>query len=386
MVKRSLTEKVRKLAEKFPVISISGPRQSGKTTLARACFPEYDYVNLELPDIRSMAYEDPREFLNTYRKGLILDEVQNVPEIFSYLQVFADESKQPGKYILTGSQNFLLLEKISQSLAGRAAILTLLPFSLEEITETGFKSHSHADYLFKGSYPAVFDKEIEPTDFYPSYIQSYLERDVRSIINIGNVLNFRKFLGIIAGRTGQIINYTSIANDTGVDQKTIQRWLSVLEASYIVFLLRPFHKNFSKRLIKSPKLYFYDTGLACSLLGIKKADDTGFHFLKGALFENLVISEIAKHYFHRGIRPDLYFWRDNTGNEVDCLIEEGLRTKAIEIKAGTTIGEDFFNGLKYYQKISGIPVNELFLVYGGVQSQKRSQAKVVSWIQLDDLY
>ena len=386
IIDRIISTKVKQLAKKFPVISITGPRQSGKTTLAKNCFPEYDYVNLEFPDIRALAVEDSRAFLGNYKKGLILDEVQHVPELFSYIQAFADDSKENGKFIITGSQNFLLLEKISQSLAGRVAILNLLPFSVPEIKKTGFGAENYFDYIFSGSYPGIYDKKIIPADFYPSYIQSYMERDVRSIVNIGNLLSFRTFLGIAAGRIGQIVNYTSIANDVGMDQKTIQRWFSVLEASFIIFFLRPYHKNFNKRLVKSPKMYFYDTGLACSLLGIKNTDDARIHFLKGALFENFILSELAKHYYNKGIRLNMYFWRDNTGNEIDCIIEDGIHTKVLEIKSGTTIGSDFFKGLKYYHKLSGLPTENLFLIYGGNENQQMSYANICSWENLDSIF
>jgi len=288
--------------------------------------------------------------------------------------------------VITGSQNFLLLEKIAQSLAGRVAILNLLPFSIAEIRNTGFDADNYFEFVFTGSYPAIYDKNIIPSDFYPSYIQSYMERDVRSIINVGNLLSFRTFLGIVAGRTGQIVNFASVANDVGIDQKTVKSWFSVLEASFIVFFVRTYHKNFNKRLIKSPKLYFYDTGLVCSLLGIKTPDEVRTHFLKGALFENLIFAETVKHYYNQGIRPDLYYWRDNTGNEVDCIIDEGVRSKVLEIKSGTTIGSDFFKGLNYYRKLSAMPAESLFLVYGGNENQKRSYAQVISWKHLEELF
>lgn len=386
IINRELSTKVKQLATKFPVVSITGPRQSGKTTLVKDCFPDYEYINLEFPDIQALAIEDPRAFLNNFTNGLIIDEVQNVPELLSYIQVFVDEKKQAGQYVITGSQNFLLLEKITQSLAGRVAILNLLPFSIGEIRNTGFDGDSYFEYIFTGSYPAIYDKNISPADFYPSYIQSYMERDVRSILNVGSLLSFRTFLGIVAGRVGQIVNFASIANDVGVDQKTVKNWFSVLEASFIVFFIRTYHKNFNKRLIKSPKLYFYDTGLVSSLLGIKKQTDISTHFLRGALFENLIFSEITKHYYNRGIRPDLFYWRDNTGNEIDCIIDEGIQSKILEIKSGTTIGSDFFKGLIYYQKLSAVSTTSMFLVYGGNENQKRSYAQIYSWKNLEELF
>ncbi len=386
LIDRNLTVKIRQLAKQFPVVSITGPRQSGKTTLAKLCFPDYHYANLEMPDIRALVEDDPRAFLNSYKQGLIVDEAQYVPELFSYLQGFVDDSRELGKYILTGSQNFLLLNKITQSLAGRVAILNLLPLSNVELRKSGMEPVSYSEFLFKGGYPAIYDKHIEPPDFFPSYIQSYLERDVRSIINVYNLSTFRKFLGIVAGRTGQLLNATNISNEISIDQKTVKSWLSVLETSFIIFFARPYHKNYNKRLVKSPKLYFYDTGLVCSLLGIKNTVDIQTHFMKGALFENYVFSEIAKYYFNMGIRPELYFWRNNTGNEVDCIIEEGSEQKIIEIKSGTTLNSDFFKGLEYYRKLSGLQANSFYLIYGGTESQQRSNGNVLPWNAVNDLF
>jgi predicted AAA+ superfamily ATPase len=341
---------------------------------------------MEMPDIRAAVEDDPRAFLSNYTNGLVIDEVQYVPELFSYLQGFADESKEMGKYILTGSQNFLLLRKISQSLAGRVAILNLLPLSYEELKASGIVIGSYIDFLFTGGYPSLYDRQIAPTDYFPPYIQSYLERDVRSIINVTNLSTFRKFLGIVAGRTGQLLNANSIANDIGVDQKTVKSWLSVLETGFIIFFARAYHKNYNKRLIKSPKLYFYDTGLACSLLGLRSPDELQNHFMKGALFENYVFSEIAKHYFNNGMRKDLYFWRNNTGNEIDCIIEAEGKQKAIEIKSGTTLNRDFFKGLTYYRKLSGLTENNLYLIYGGTEKLKQNNGIVLPWNAISELF
>lgn len=385
VINRTLQNKIKQLSRKFPVVSINGPRQSGKTTLAKLCFSDFDYVNLEMPDNRTYAQEDPRSFLNRFKQGVIIDEIQYVPELFSYIQGIVDDNPSTGQFIITGSQNFLLMEKISQSLAGRVAATILLPFSLQEIDTENLVPGNFQEIVFNGFYPRIFDKNIEPADFYPSYIQTYLERDIRNISNIQNLSAFRTFLEIAAGRTGQIINFTSISNEIGVDQKTVRNWFSILEASYIVYFVRPWLKNYNKRLIKSPKLYFYDTGLVCSLLGIHHSEDITRHFLRGALFENLIFSELMK-IFHNNFRPpELFFWRDNTGNEIDCIIKTGNTEKVIEIKSATTITSDFFKGLTYYQKLSGLPTENLFIIYGGTEKQIRSAATVLGWNQINEL-
>jgi len=383
MIHRTLSDSILRLARKYPVVSITGPRQSGKTTLARHCFPDYQYVNLELPDIRSYAENDPRAFLKDFQRGLIIDEIQHVPKLFSYIQAFVDESGANGQYILTGSQNFLLIENISQTLAGRIAILRLLPFSRDELKKSPYDHKDLFKWIHTGFYPRIFDKHLEPNEFYPYYIQTYLERDVRSILNVEKLSAFRNFLGIAAGRTGQLVNLSSIANEIGVDQKTIKNWFSVLEASYIIFFVRPYHKNFNKRLVKSPKIYFTDTGLACSLLGIKTSDELNTHFLKGAMFENFILSELLKELSHKNLNGDMYFWRDNTGNEIDSIIEIPGGKDIIEIKSSQTISEDFFRGLDFFRKISGEDFVNYFLVYRGEESQSRSKARVISWLDCD---
>jgi len=386
LIDRKLKEKILDLAGKFPVVSITGPRQSGKTTLAKLCFPNYNYVNLELPHHRIFAQEDPEAFLKSYQGGVVLDEAQYVPGLFSYIQGIVDESGETGKFILTGSQNFLLLEKITQSLAGRVAILHLLPFSITELKHTIYQQENLHELLFRGSYPPLYDKEIKPVDFYQSYIQSYIERDVRNILNVSSLSLFRTFLGLVAGRAGQILNLSSISNDLGLDLKTIRNWLSVLETSFIIYLIRPHHKNYNKRLIKSPKLYFYDTGLLCSLLGMRNQSEIQNHYLRGAIFENYVFSEISKHYYNSGMRPELFFWRDNTGNEIDCIVQDGSKRKVIEIKSSQTINTFFFKGIKYYQKLSGIDAESCYLIYGGTENQQRALAHVLSWQSIEELY
>lgn len=373
------------MARKMPVVSITGPRQSGKTTMAKLCFPKYNYVNLENPDTMQEAQSDPRLFLSQHKHGIIIDEAQLLPELFSYIQTMSDESGKSGEFILTGSQNFLLSAKISQSLAGRVFITHLLPFSLAKLKDTPYCSNQPEHFIFSGFYPRLYDKKIKPEQFYPSYIQSYTERDVRQIINISNLVLFQKFMRLAAGRIGQLLNYYSLANELGVDYKTVKSWFSILEASFIIFLLPPHFNNFNKRLVKSPKLYFYDTGLACSLLEIKSAKEVKNHWAKGALFENMVIADMMKNYFNMAQRPPLYFWRDNTGHEVDCLIEEGKGIKNIEIKSGTTVHNDFFKGISYYNKLNKNKTSGSFLVYGGNKTYKRKEANVLSWADTDEL-
>ncbi len=379
MIKRILASQIKLMATKMPVISITGPRQSGKTTLAKQCFPGYEYMTLENPDIFEFAKSDPKLFLTQHDKGLIIDEVQLMPELFSYIQTISDENNKTGEFILTGSQNFLMSEKISQSLAGRVFITHLLPFSIEELKHSNNWVDSSSQCIFNGFYPRIYDRDISPDMFYPSYIQTYTERDIRQIINVYNLHSFQRFMRLVAGRTAQLLNYSGIANELGLDLKTIKSWFSILESSFIIFFLQPHYKNYSKRLVKTPKLYFYDTGLACNLLGIKNESEINSHWAKGALFENLVIADIMKNYLNRAQNPRLFFWRDNTGNELDCLIEEALFVKSIEIKSATTIHPDFFKGLEYYNKLSDSTEKNSFLIYGGNKNLRRKEASVLSW-------
>jgi len=380
MIPRMLSGKLMELAKGFPVICLTGPRQSGKTTLVKSVFSDYSYVSLENIDTMMAAKEDPRRFLAPYQNsGLIIDEAQRVPELFSYLQGIVDSSGQMGRYILTGSQNFLLLEKITQSLAGRAAILHLMPFSVSEVEGAGLLAPSLDEVLFKGMYPPLFDRPVAPVDFYPSYIETYLERDVRSMKNIGDLALFRKFLLLCAGRAGQLLNMTALGNETGVDHKTIRAWLSVLEASFLVFLLRPYHRNWNKRMVKQPKLYFYDTGLLCSLLGLRKAADLSSHHLRGSIYENYVIAEHSKRQFHAGIRPSDFFWRDHSGHEVDLIIEEGPTIQAVEIKSSETVAPQFFDRLRWFCGQTGLSPENCTLVYGGTEEYAYSAGQVFSW-------
>ena len=384
-IKRELITKVRSLAKQFPVISIFGPRQSGKTTLSQAAFKNYKYVNLEDLSTKKFAKKDPKGFLEVLskEKGVILDEVQNVPDLLSYIQIHVDTYEKSGFFILTGSQNLLLNEKVSQSLAGRVAILTLLPFSVKELKKEKLLPSDWMEVVFEGFYPRVVAGKSRAEEWYENYIRTYLERDVRQVKNIVNLSLFEDFLKLCAGRIGQLLNTTSLANDCGITVDTARSWLSILEASYVIYLLRPHHKNFRKRIVKSPKLYFYDTGIACSLLGVERQEELLSHYLRGGLFECFILSELAKNEFNRGKRPRMYFWRDNKGNEVDCVIEKKGRLIPVEIKSGKTINESFFDTLKYWNEISETSSKDNFVIYGGNEDEKRTHANVLGWKSLE---
>jgi predicted AAA+ superfamily ATPase len=383
MIPRHLASKINELLGKYPIVSITGPRQSGKTTLAKMLRPEYQYVSLENLSIRQFAQTDPQGFLSQYQNGVILDEVQYVPELFSYLQVFTDERNRKGEYILTGSQNFLLMEKISQSLAGRVAIFHLLPFSWSELKNTDYRPQNWEQYLVGGSYPRKLVDEIDTETFYDNYLRTYIERDVRQVKNILDLGLFQRFIQLLAGRIGQLFNQNSLGIELGLDNKTINSWLSVLETSFIAYRLQPYYQNFNKRVVGTPKVYFYDTGLAAYLLSIKSSNDLNIHFAKGALFENLIINELQKDILNTGTRPRFYFWRDYSQNEVDLLIQEGIKLHAVEIKSGKTINTDFFKGLNYFKKI--VPDAQPHLVYGGSEYQKRSDVMVMGIEQLENI-
>ena len=392
MIKRFLAEKIIKSASQYPVVTITGPRQSGKTTLVKSVFDNYKYVSLENPDHRYFALSDPRGFLNQFQTGVILDEVQRVPEIFSYIQSIVDENDQPGKFILTGSQNFLLMGQISQSLAGRTNVLHLLPFSLRELSGTQSlhpdqfpdltmeqSSSNLWETLYTGFYPRIHDKKLDARDWLAGYYQTYIERDVRSVINVGDLETFGRFIRLCAGRCGQIINFSSLASDCGISNMSAKRWLSVLQTSFIIVQLRPHYENFNKRLIKAPKLYFLDTGLLTFLLGIKNTDELMYHSLRGSIFESYVLSELYKSYLNNGLIPDIYFWRDVKNHEVDFLLDRGSSVLPIEAKSGETISRDSFKGLQFYRSLAGKKSDRPVLLYGGKDNFVRDDIQVLSW-------
>lgn len=379
MIQRTIGPKILQLAKHYPVISVTGPRQSGKTTLAKALFPRHGYRNLESPDVLAAAQADPRTFLKLGTKDpLIIDEVQRFPELLSYLQDEVDTQKLPGRYIVTGSQNFALVERITQSLAGRVATCTLLPLTLGELAAAGKKNHDLYSVALKGFYPRIYDRPLPEKDFYREYVFAYVERDVRQIKNIGNLTTFQRFLTLVSGRVGQLVNLSSLANDTGVSYKTIEAWLSILEASYIIFRLQPYYKNFGKRLIKSPKLYFYDTGLLCYLLGIDAPRQLVGHYATGAIAENVVIADVAKLIAHNRASEKLYFWRDNAGHEIDLLIDRGPTQTAIEIKSGKTFHPDMIKSLIFWRRLSPNHAKTT-LVYSGNQPYVIGECNIVNW-------
>lgn len=385
-IQRTAESTLKRLAASFPVVGITGPRQAGKTTLARRYFPDKPYVSLENPDQLDFARSDPRRFLGQFTEGAVLDEVQRCPELFSYLQGIVDEAGGTGRFVLTGSQQFGFRARVTQTLAGRIGLIRLPPFSAEELKAAGRIPGSLDEVLYKGSYPPVYDRDIRPNDWYSAYVQTYVERDVQQLIRVKDLNAFRTFLRICAGRAGQIVNLTGIGNDCGVSYNTVKEWLSVLEASYIVFQLPPHFQNFSKRLIKSPKLYFFDTGLLAWLVGIRQPEQLAMHAMRGAIFENWVIGELFKHQYARGEPADIYFWRDNSGLEIDAIIDKGDVLRPVEIKAGQTVSRDFFRNLKRWRALAGERSDRAFLVYGGGEDQDRGDARVLSWKNLELLF
>lgn len=367
------------------MLAITGPRQSGKTTLARAVFPDRAYVTLEDPDQRERALSDPRGFLARFPEGAVIDEVQRAPDLVSYLQGLVDVRRRMGDFILTGSQQFGLMSCIGQSLAGRVGRIELLTFSLEELTGASLTPPDLDGLLWRGGYPPLYDRPLDPGDWFPNYIATYLERDVRQLLAVRDLTLFQRFVRLCAGRTAQLLNLSALANDCGVSHTTAREWLSVLEASYLVVLLPPYHRNFGKRLVKTPKLYFLDTGLANALLGIADPASLNIHPQRGALFETLVISELLKARFNRGRPADLWFWRDNTGNEVDLVFENGGRLQPVEIKSGATFVRDWTKGLKKWSLIAGDQTRPGWLIYGGEDRFAIDEVDVYPWKGLGEL-
>ncbi len=386
MIHRAICDKIRSLSRQFPVICVTGPRQSGKTTLVKDVFPGHSYVSLEDPETQEYAREDPREFLSGHAKGMIIDEIQRVPELLSYMQGIVDSRQKPSEFIITGSQNVLLHEKVSQTLAGRMALTRLLPLSIHELGQAGLLPKKPEEMAYKGGYPRIYAREADPNDWYPAYVRTYVERDLRLIKNITDLSLFQKFLRLCAGRIGQVLNLSSLGNDCGVSHTTVGKWLSVLEASYVIFMLQPYYKDFSKRLIKSPKIYFFDTGLACYLLGIDSPSLLSTHYLRGGIFESMIISDMIKQQWNAGKEHGCYYWRDKAGHEVDCIVETSGRMHMIEIKSGHTVASDYFDGMRYLSSVSGEAAGSSWVVYAGDARQKRSAANVISWKQTDMIF
>lgn len=379
IIKRTIEPYIRKIAGQFPVVAIIGPRQSGKTFLAKHLFPEKAYVNAEYPDTRQFIEEDPRGFLEQYRDGAIIDEVQRVPDLFSYLQGSVDDDPSPGRYILTGSQHFLIHAHISQSLAGRVGLAILLPLSVAETLAAGISSSSLESDIITGWYPRVRLGSVEGSEWYENYRATYVEKDVRAITRITDLGTFQTFLKLCAARTGQLLNLSSIGIEAGITHNTVRAWIDILTQSFLVHTMAPYYRNFNKRMVKTPKLHFLDTGLVCSLLGIRTEEQLLQHPLRGPIFESCIITEIVKTRFNGGLRDPLYFWRDKSGHEVDCLIERGIQMMAVEIKAGRTITQEMFGDLTYFSEISKQSARESFLVYGGEESSQRRNGTAVSW-------
>jgi len=377
---RTIREAVLAYLKKYPVLAMTGPRQSGKTTFLKTVLPDYQYISLENPDNRQFAKSDPNGFLTAYSNKVILDEVQQVPHLFSYIQSIVDDSGIMGQFILSGSQNFHLMQSITQSLAGRVALFRLLPFDIAEMQQANLPLDDFAKVIVRGFYPALFDRDIPSKVFYVNYLSTYVERDVSELLQVRNSRQFRTFLSLCAGRAGQMLNLSSLANECGITQPTAKSWLSVLESSYIIFLLQPYHENFNKRLVKTPKLYFYDTGLLAHLLKITDGDKLKLHEKKGALFENMVIGEKVKQNYHRYLQQELYYWRDSNGNEVDLLILNDDGMDIYEVKATETITTKLFDGLHKFEKLAGDRLHKKVLVYAGKTPQKRSYAEVRSWL------
>jgi len=382
-IPRNAESRLQHFASGYPVAVVTGPRQSGKSTLVRHAFPDHHYVSLEDLDQREFAETDPRGFLNHFTGGAILDEAQRCPDLFPYLQTRVDDRQQPGAFILTGSQQFGLLSGITQSLAGRAALLTLLPMTYGELHRAGKIGQNLDKILSDGAFPPIFDRGLEPHPWHGNYVRTYLERDVRQLIKVQDLGTFQRFLKLCAGRTGQLLNLSSLANDCGITHNTAKAWISVLEASYIVHLLPPHHQNFNKRLVKTPKLYFLDTGLATWLLGIQNSEQMATHVQRGALFESWVISELLKARYNAGETSNLYFWRDRSGHEVDLLIDHGTHLSPLEIKSGQTINKDYFKGLNFWRKLAGETAGQAWLVYGGDTRQSRSDVTVLPWYEIN---
>ena len=383
MIQRIAKDKLKDLAAKFKAVAVTGARQTGKTTLVKQVFKGKPYLSLENPDTRNFALEDPRGFLESYPAGAILDEVQRAPILFSYLQEILDNTKKKGLFILSGSNNFLLQQNISQTLAGRVGYINLLPFSISELAKVKLLPDDDDQIMLKGFYPPIYDQEIPPMDWCPNYVRTYIEKDVRQIKNITDLIVFERFMKLLAGRSGQELINSALAVETGVDVKTIQSWIGILESSFIIYLLKPHFKNFNKTIVKRPKVYFYDTALVCYLLGIRNVLQLKTHPLRGSVFEGMVVTELIKQRTNAGLPVNIYYWRDKTGHEIDVIIDNGNKLLPIEIKSGKTFNSEFFKNIDYWCNLSGS--DKSILLYAGDQNQKRSNGKeILNWKQIMD--
>jgi predicted AAA+ superfamily ATPase len=380
-INRDVKKQFSVLKNGFPVVVVTGPRQSGKTTFLQKTFPRYKYFNLEDPVSLQLIMADPVRFLLDNPKNIIIDEVQRYPELLSFIQVHVDKNQQMGSIFLSGSQNLLISEKISQSLAGRAGYQKMFPFTIGELKKAKIFNDDLYKQLIKGGYPALYSRDVASTVYFKQYIATYTERDVRQIRNVSELSQFQKFMILLAGRVGQVVNASSLASDVGIAPNTAEDWISILEASYIVYRLEPYYKNIGKRVTKSPKLYFTDTGLLCTLLRIDSVDMLKNHYLLGNIFENFVVLEILKQFENRGISDNLYYFRDNHGNEVDLLIDNGLKQIPIEIKLSASFGHDFFKGLNYWNKLNGTKGG--LVVYGGIENLKIKDKSLIAWNLVD---
>ncbi len=385
MISRHISEELTKLLNEYPVVTVLGPRQAGTTTLARGVLSTYQYSNLELPEVRQFATDDPKAFLAQFKSNVILDEIQRVPELLSYIQAAVDTRQRNGQFVITGSHQLALREAITQSLAGRTGILNLYPFSISELADAGISLAGAEDYVYKGFLPRIYDRSQRPTQAYSNYYQTYVERDVRQLINLKDVSLFEKFMKLLAGRVGQLLDHTSLANNVGVSQKTIKNWLSILEASFVVYKLSPYFENFGKRVVKSPKYYFVDTGLLAFLLGIEKPSQVIRDPLVGQMFENLVVIECLKARSNQGKIPNLYFFRDSNGNEVDVLCEQGRALTAIEIKSSSTYNPSLLKGLQRITRLSD-QISQSYLVYSGDSFEFSDGISAVKYDQVDRIF
>ncbi len=384
MILRQIARELTATANEFPVVTIIGPRQAGKTTLARMQFPNHAYANLEAPDIRLLATSDPHSFFSQFPPPVIIDEIQRVPELLSTIQILADSSHQRGQYILTGSHQLRLQEAVAQSLAGRTALLRLLPLSISELKATGI-THTRDEFIYQGFMPRLYNEKVNPTRLYRNYCQTYIERDIRQMINLRRLIDFENFMRLLAGRVGQILNLSSLSNDIGVSSTTLKEWLSVLEASHTIFRLNPYFENFGKRIIKSPKIYFTDVGLASYLLGIESPALATRDPLIGNLFENMVVIEALKARLNAGKEPELYFYRDNKGNEVDLLFRQNRQLIPIEIKSAMTFNPEFAKGIALFQKIAS-STQKGYVIYAGNLTPELSHASVLHFTDVDRVF